>query len=634
MQLRPPRVPAATLCFASLRPPRRQLNTQPRLVKEPLADEEDQRDPHAPYSPVASTSQAVFPPVVHPRTTFVADAPPHWALPPLASQPPSTRTPRVADAEASAGARARLDTQLEPAPERRSRTPVHFHLPTPPPPPPAPTPRGESPRGSLPNTERGLYHFLWEVRRTARTTTDASDIANVHGHRALRKLTSSRTYGQVLHLAIARSNWALVRRQLAEMRDRGVAWDERICRTMLVAYLKRGDAERVKDVLREMRKAGMTEPLAYVSWRRDLGAQSAGKGDPWKLWRRGPRDVEARTAAVKEPNVARVTSQPAGTESSYTKFSTEDSRLTRTSTYVPRDVTSLSPFDITALVESLVQDLRAPRALAVAEAWLDEHRPRAPHPVSTPPPSPYLAIFEQPALSSPFPPPAIGPAAAPAPPARRRRPHRIHVSPEIRAYNATAVVLLNILLKVLFVHNFTPGPIKDFVEYFIAHQSVSPEHPIVPNNVTLNELVRTYLDRSTVFDLDFRRMSNLVHWFGTEFGLTTMPHEPPRRFARVRPELIDETLATEPLQLPICRVEPEVAWCLLRVANHDAERRKACDPRVRAWWAGLVKEGDKWDRSRMRREVKRAVMNEVLPPTALGSIQDDVDAAGDDAAGD
>ena len=82
------------------------------------------------------------------------------------------------------------------------------------------------------------------------------------------------------------------------------------------------------------------------------------------------------------------------------------------------------------------------------------------------------------------------------------------------------VVLLNILLKVLFVHNFTPGPIKDFVEYFIAHQSVSPEHPIVPNNVTLNELVRTYLDRSTVFDLDFRRMSNLVHWFGTEFGLT------------------------------------------------------------------------------------------------------------------
>ncbi|KAL8279248.1 hypothetical protein RQP46_008285 [Phenoliferia psychrophenolica] len=471
-----------------------------------------------------------------------------------------------------------------------------------------PLPFHQPPSHALPNTEPGLYHFLWAARRTARTSTDAATLATIHGHPSLRTLTSSRTYGQVLLLALACSDWALVREVLAEMRERSVAWDELICRTMLVAYLKRGDAVRVKDVLREMRMAGLREPLTYVNWRRDLGDQSRGKGDSWKVWRRrpGPSGLARDSSQVGAAERARASSarasaaRPAGTETSFTRFTDADTRIRRTPTFVPSDVGRISNFDVTVLVESLVQDARYSKALAVAETWLAFNRPPAPEPAPPPPPplpsfitshprTPNLTAFNGPRTpTSPLPPP----------------PRRPSISPQVRAYNGAAIILLNILLKVLFVNNLTLAPIKDFIEYFIEHHSLTPSCRIVPNDVTLSTLLKPYLHRSSTFDLEFTRTSNLVNWFGTEFGLPPTPRSLPRVFAPVPQELIDEVYRTEPEQLPVCHVDPTIAWALLRVANIDRERRGAHDPRVSAWWDGLVKRGHGWDRSALRKELQ------------------------------
>ncbi|KAK4705945.1 hypothetical protein P7C70_g269, partial [Phenoliferia sp. Uapishka_3] len=536
-------------------------------------EEQQHSDPHAPYSPFASTSKAVFPP--------------------LSPRPPTTTTSSKPFNLPSAFVRATPPHMEAPNPQ-----PQQFRQP------------GESTNPlavvELPTTERALYHFLWHHRKTTRTTESAVTIATIHGHHTLRSIVSSRTYGQVLYLALSRSNWALVRSILAEMRDRQIAWDEWICRHLLSAYLKRGDAVRVEGVLREMRKGGLKEPLAYINWRRDLGDQAKGNGDAWKVWKErlktAPREAERPTKVVRRPSRGRF-SRATGTESSYKTFDDTEAKMKRTATYVPPDVGCLSNFDVTALVESLVQDQRGSQALEAAETWLDENRPLPPDPV--PPPLALQPRYQSYGVST----------------------HEHH----IRTYEATAVVLLNIVLKILFTKDLYSPHTKTFLEYFVSTHSVSPERPLTPNLVTLYELIAplpTVKMRPTntfTQSWNFRRASNLVNWFGARFGIAA-PGKPVLRFALVPSDTLDTVLEKEPSKLAVCHVKPKVAWCLLRLANIEVEKERMGDPRVRLWWNGISKVGAEWDSASMKREVLRAVQLGVLPKEALGRIAVDGDA--------
>ncbi|KAM0751818.1 hypothetical protein T439DRAFT_325008 [Meredithblackwellia eburnea MCA 4105] len=446
---------------------------------------------------------------------------------------------------------------------------------------------------SLPTTEMELHHLFWTLRRASVTSSDALSLFEFHSRPEFAGIVSSRTYGHLLALAHARSNKALALAVLEEMLERKVPWNDRVCRIVTSLYQKRGEGEKVEEVAAMMRKVGWEAPFVADNGRRDLGEASKGRGDPYRNWLRRESLVDG--GKVEKPRAKKGEKERKDWFSS--SLANGQVRPWRTPTIIPRNYATLPNEDITALVESLYQDRDGPRALDLARAWLDANRPAAPplvaraavsSPIShRPPPQthPLLALVPELTRRLPLPPPL--PIQHPKPPIIPQA--LLH---EINAYNRTALVLLNILLKFLVVYRLPLSMAKSLLTEFISTHSVSSEFPIVPNEVTMIEFLPIAADqkgRNKGVNLSspgaWARAVRCVNWIGVEFGVFDNNYKDDKRTEMISKEEKRRQLArglryllapgSHFAWLPVSRVPPSLARRLLRLAISEGERRRA-----------------------------------------------------------
>ncbi|GJN87862.1 hypothetical protein Rhopal_000817-T1 [Rhodotorula paludigena] len=422
---------------------------------------------------------------------------------------------------------------------------------------------------------------------------------------------SPQSFRFLLHLASFRTDQRLVRSLLSEMHERDVPIDDEARRVLLRGYVRAGMHDAVGEVARAVREAEGRAPVLLPTAKRDLSDKGKGKADlqpGWKGWA-----ARERVQRVEE-QVLRAASKVEEELIGHTMRSTQKRRrmrsavateagpstfaLPRHPTLIPPRPASLAGSDVATLVERLVQERRTDEAISLAEMWLEAHRPSY--------------------LDSP-PSTALRPAETPL----------IRYNRLVRQYYSTALVLLNILLKLLYQERPTPSSIRLFVDGFITrHSAPAPAAPLTPNLVTLRQLVVGLLGQAAAWD----RAVALVDWFGYRWGIPTTSHAssprahfvPPSKIEADRVGLVvgesraaadaataDAQAAHLSLVAPHNAVPPDVAILLLRHATDQYERgtlgHKARVAAVRAWWARFDKQSsDAWTIARHERVIARA----------------------------
>ena len=202
-------------------------------------------------------------------------------------------------------------------------------------------------------------------------------------------------------------------------------------------------------------------------------------------------------------------------------------------------------------------------------------------------------------------------------------------------HDKTAVVLLNIVLRSLVTHGANEDETKSFVLSFVALNS-SPSSRLLPSETTLRQLIRGVEKRS----YPFRRATQIVTWFGTNFGL------PSRDGTKDRITLGDTPgNATIARAYYNARVPSSIALMLLRIAiaaaNNSASTSTATSvsvtpesesveapslaegqvgamlrQQVMRWWSALDKSDGFWDTPEARKVGKQAVLHGLIewPP--------------------
>lgn len=444
----------------------------------------------------------------------------------------------------------------------------------------------------LPTSEKELFALLARLRRLHQPPT-AAFISSFHSHPLLRPFVSPRSYALVVHHCYEKRDLRAARQVLDEMAERGVSRTDALVRTLLRAALTRGDAATVQELVASEGERGR-QLLPLLNWRRDLGEEGKGRGDAWKVRTKS----EARKLQEEwERKVGARATGVAGTQDSVEVHPDLDGRLQRQRTLIPQRVRGLSNYDITVLVESLVQDCRAPEAFHVAQAWLSSNRPK---PFGIPPPPP-----------PPSPPPD------PSPPYVIYRPAPVFILPRLRppspftpslstdstflracaTYEKTLLVLLNILLRALIIDGALEQPCQAFVTDFLSSNSPH-SYPVTPNATTLLELVQSVRVKAP----QWKRACGIVEWMGRTEGLPKETTRARRRFG----EADDEARMIE------C-VPPRVALLMLRLALDEEEHRTQPDSkkrfaaRVAGWWSRIDRRSDLWETAEAREVMNRAV---------------------------
>ncbi|GAA5864617.1 hypothetical protein JCM3774_006016 [Rhodotorula dairenensis] len=530
---------------------------------------------------------------------------------------------------------------------------------------------------SLPTSEPELYNFL---RRTkvAYTSLPPEWLASFHAHEHLADFVSSRTYRFLLRIAFACSNLRLVRTLLAEIKERAVALDEITKRAILRGYAGCGprvltsEDEAVRTALADELGRAAGEGATRPTRRRNFGQSGKGSNDLdelWKGWAVRGRDRRLREHVdallrSSDPDPATAASRPGLTKSGKVVSSSPRARstlrhkaaaavptrmqriaLSRPPILIPPLAHGLPGSDLTGLVQALVSTGRRAEAFDLAEAWLVANRP----------------VFEEEppgSLRPPDPPPpdettttrrAFGAGHS------SRSPSLGVYLRRTLSYHSTAVVLLNILLKPLFLERAPVPVIRSFVTSFVeTHSAARPAAPLLPDLVTLRTLVTGVLGSRTAWD----RATSLVDWFGYQWGIPVADPSvrarhrflPPSEIEADRLAIIESPLPAapcavaegaqtgqEPLRLllvkPHAVVPPDVALLLLRHAadqyardrfaaapsssSSSSSRRRLWRQGVRAWWRGFDRDStatDVWTGQKARAVVDKAVKVGLFKP--------------------
>lgn len=520
---------------------------------------------------------------------------------------------------------------------------------------------------SLPTSEPELYDFLRRAK-AAYTSLPPEWLASFHAHPNLADCVSSRTYRFLVRVAFDASNLKLVRALLAEIKERGVRLDEVTKRAILRGYAGLGPRLRRED---EAIRSALVDELGAAgssirpTKRRNFGQPGKGSNDLdelWKGWAVRGRDRRLRehvdallspAATISPPKSGQVSpafsSSPRAWRANFrpnaamaattaTAGSTPMKRiaLSRPPVLIPPFAHTLPGSDIAGLSQALIGTGRRAEAFDLAETWLTVNRPVFHEPPTSPrdpdpPPSPTDADF-----------------AAVRQQSGRKSPSLAVYLRQASTYHSTAVVLLNILLKPLFLERAPTPAIRSFIASFVeTHSADRPAPPLVPDVVTLRTLVTGVLGSPTAWD----RATSLVDWFGYQWGIpvadpcTSTRHHflPPSeiesdRLAVGRPtaaaaEIARRTDAVPHLLLvkPHAVVPPDIALLLLRHASdqysrglfaQSANRRRVWRQGIRAWWRAFDKDEsatDVWTGQKARTVLRKAVKVGLFKPKAVGS---------------
>ncbi|GAA6047912.1 hypothetical protein JCM3770_006421 [Rhodotorula araucariae] len=462
----------------------------------------------------------------------------------------------------------------------------------------------------LPDSEPALYAFL-RCAQNSHPNVPPSWLAWFHAHPRIALFASTRTYRLLLHRATTATDKGLVRALLSEMGERGVPLDDETRRVLLRGFIRGGEDAHALEVLRALGRGARGAPLKATK-PRDLGAGARGHGDAqakWKGWATRERDKlaeEARRREMGQPQIGAHGVARGTYKRRRLRPVAQVAPVLPTSAHwrpilVPSRPGTLSSSDITTIVECLVQERRHDEAFALADTWLSAKRPGPDD--ASPPVRSHPIHFDLATVSL----------------ARQRSP--------VADYNDTALVLLNILVKSLFYERPSRSAIRTFVDAFLSkHSAPAPAAPLVPNIVTLRQLVSSCLGSVDAWT----RATSLVDWYGYRFGLPAPsghPRAPRQHFAppshvegaRLGVEGPGRGAAASAstgrallLIPPHAAVSPDVAVLLLRHAvDQHARGTLGYAARVRAvrrWWAGFDRRGsDVWTYWKTRELVKRAV---------------------------
>ena len=527
---------------------------------------------------------------------------------------------------------------------------------------------------SLPTSEPELYDFLRRAK-AAYTSLPPEWLASFHAHPNLADCVSSRTYRFLVRVAFDAANLKLVRALLAEIKERGVRLDEVTKRAILRGYAGLGPRLRREDeairsaLVDELGGAG---PTIRPTKRRNFGQAGKGSNDLdelWKGWAVRGRDRRLREhvdallspaattsprksgkgspAFPSSPRAWRANFRPkTATATTATAGSTPMKRiaLSRPPILIPPFAHTLPGSDIAGLSQALIGAGRRAEAFDLAETWLTANRPvfhdppTSPQPPDPPPPPPSPTTLRSDADLA-----AVRQSG-------RKSPSLAVYLRHASTYHSTAVVLLNILLKPLFLERAPTPAIRSFIASFVeTHSAARPAAPLAPDVVTLRSLVTGVLGSPTAWD----RATSLVDWFGYQWGIpvadpcasASARHHflPPseiesERLAVVPPtaaaaEIARQTDAVPHLLLvkPHAVVPPDIALLLLRHASdqysrglfaQSANRRRVWRQGIRAWWRAFDKDEsatDVWTGQKARTVLRKAVKVGLFKPKALGS---------------
>ncbi|GAA5850850.1 hypothetical protein JCM8547_009106 [Rhodosporidiobolus lusitaniae] len=470
----------------------------------------------------------------------------------------------------------------------------------------------------LPSSEPELYSYLHLVKATQRSVRPEW-LAWFHAQPRIVPFTSSRTYRFLIQYAFEASNLRLVRGLLADMEELGTKRDEQVLRVLLRGYLRHGKDDEAREVAQAMGRKWIalqaTKPR--IAGDAGEGMKPAEFEVLWKGWDARGRDFRKRDE-VREAMKLReemVTGRRVGGKvgrrrvqlpSPPRPLPTLPSTLSpRTYVSIPRNPTSLSSSDITALVDLLIQDGRRPAAFALAKSWLEANRPVPP---AAPPPSlsPIPHNSASSATSSTSDLPTFGSLVA--------------------QYSAAALVLLHLLLRSLILECPSWQTIRTFLDTFLSqHSPPPPSRPLTPNLVTLRLLVSAFHRHPEAW----QETRNVIDWFGYRWGMPIpgKPHShrlyftPPSKNRRHRLRLYPSQLAYSPFPYfptfsspPSSHVPPDLALLLLRHAissrQSGALYPKSRLEEVRTWWAALDRDPAKneaWAGHKARVAWKKAV---------------------------
>lgn len=522
---------------------------------------------------------------------------------------------------------------------------------------------------SVPTSEPELYGFLRRAK-AAYTSLPPEWLASFHAHPNLADCVSSRTYRFLVRVAFDASDLKLVRALLAEIKERGVRLDQVTKRAILRGYaglgprLRRED-EAIRSALVD--ELGAAGPTIRPTKRRNFGQPGKGSNDLDELWKgwavRGrdrrlrehvdallspaaatspPKPGKGSPAFSSSPRAWRANLRPNAATATGTAGSTPMKRiaLSRPPILIPPFAHTLPGSDIAGLSQALVGTGRRAEAFDLAETWLTANRP----------------VFREPPTSprDPDPPPSPTTLRSDADTASvrqsgERSPSLAMYLRHASTYHSTAVVLLNILLKPLFLERAPAPAIRSFIASFIeTHSAARPAPPLVPDVVTLRTLVTGVLGSPTAWD----RATNLVDWFGYQWGIpvadpcTNARHHflPPSEIESDRLAVVPPTAAAAEMarrrtdaapQLllvkPHAVVPPDLALLLLRHASdqysrglfaQSANRRCVWRQGIRAWWRAFDKDEsatDVWTGQKARSVLRKAVKVGLFKPKELVS---------------
>lgn len=465
----------------------------------------------------------------------------------------------------------------------------------------------------VPKTEKELLDSL-VVLRTLGSKVSADKLFNIHSHYSLRHLVSRRTYTYLLTHTYKDSNLRLAREILDEMEERGIERDEMIRRILLTSNLVRGDAVGVESVLRGIEERNIVA-LPILNWRRDLGVEGKGQGDDFKVWHKKTERDSAHKAVEAMESMTNSKSGWKGNSPSIIprNISILDKKLAKQPSRIPDDFERLSSHDIRALLEALVQDQRASEAFLIAQSWLDVNRPTLLSPSS--PPSAFLSrlspqLIKTSTQSSELPPPIIHHSPA------RFRPAPIFILPRLQPiltleqsnfkraqifHNGIAITLLNILIKALLSTGSSPSSCKTFVSAFCERNSF-PESILLPNQITLIELIRGYEKSAHSWSISMR----MVNWFAVTFGFKVRLSS--GRYGRRK--FISGSSRQLRRVAPQHNISPDIGRLLLRYAIEDLKSSNVSEElkiRVRKWWREIERHDIGWSSEETVRVVKKAI---------------------------
>ncbi|GAA5924250.1 uncharacterized protein JCM15063_005582 [Sporobolomyces koalae] len=357
----------------------------------------------------------------------------------------------------------------------------------------------------LPSTESELFTLLRRIG-SVYPKIESTWLYQFHAHPRLRPHVSTRTYSFVLTAAFRDNDARLVETILDEMSERSIKWDRDLGRVLLRGYRMTSQEDKWREVLRKLEGEPRPEPARnHLEWvvegrytkRISLGAKGKGKakegtaglggeGVGWKGWSLRARDREQQKLDAQEQaqleNLKTASSssldhvvRPKKRPPARTRTILPSSKL-RPRVLIPPHFDRLSSSTISDLVQLLVQDQRREEALSLAAAWLDANRPNLEQPPNT---SDTLI----------------------------RQGH---------VYNATLVVLLNILLKPLLLAQASASELVAFISTFLSRHAPPASLPQpLPRLSTLRHILSALTGKKNAW----RDGKRIVDHFGYTWGL-------------------------------------------------------------------------------------------------------------------